>query len=409
MHSMRLLIPLFFLLLSLPAQADRPTYPLEYRVTLNPEKGRAEVVIETDHGGLLQMLDFNIGSGLYSDFEGNGELEVGDERAVWYPPKDQTARLRFHARIDHERDSGEYDARITEDWAIFRGDNMVPAARVRTDGKAWAKAYLTFELPEHWTSVRTGWEKTEERRFRIDNPDRRFDRPTGWMIAGALGTRVEQLGDTKLVVSAPRGSGLRRMDVVTLVTNVWPEIERAFGTTPPKFTVVGHGDPMWRGALSGPNGIFLHADRPMVSENGTSTVIHELMHVVTGIDSTDQNDWIVEGLAEYYAVELMHRAGALTDARKDRAFGSLADWGDDVTRLHTDDSDGATTARAAVLFHDLDREIRKATDGECRLDHLVHELLHDKSVTTEQLRERAEALIGAPARTLDSPLLEGDD
>ncbi|WP_027328192.1 hypothetical protein [Marinimicrobium agarilyticum] len=408
---MRLLALLFLIGLALPTLADSDTYPIHYHVTLNPAENRAEVVIETDHGGRLKKLDFDIDSGRYSDFEANGELTVNDERAVWVPPENN-ARLSYHVSITHERDPGEYDARITEDWAIFRGDDIVPAATVRTQSGARADATLTFTLPEHWTSVRTGWEKLAERRFGIDNPERRFDRPTGWMIAGVLGTRLEQLGNTRLVVSAPVDSSLRRMDAIAITTNVWPEMEKAFGDTPPYILVAGHGDPMWRGALSGPNSLFLHGDRPIVSENGTSTLIHELVHVITRIDGDNHSDWIAEGLAEFYAVELMHRAGAFTDERRDLIMEDLADWGEDVKTLRHAHSSGEITARAVVLFDQLDREIREETDGAYSLDDITRELMEEREVDTEDLRTEVEAILGKASKTLQSPLLvlegEGD-
>ena len=51
--------------------------------------------------------------------------------------------------------------------------------------------------------------------------------------------------------------------------------------------VVGAADPMWRGGLSASNSLFLHADRPLISENGTSTLVHELTHVITRVRGAD--------------------------------------------------------------------------------------------------------------------------
>lgn len=398
----------FLALLAFPSLADdNSVYRLDYHVTLNPDEDRAEVVIESDHEGLLKQLDFNISSGRYSNIEANGELEIEDDRVVWHPPE-KDARLTLHATITHQRRSDGYDARMTEDWAIFRGDNVIPAARVRTRNKAKAEAYLTFTLPEHWSSVSTGWKKLDDRHFRIDNPERRFDRPTGWMIAGKLGTRREKLGDTHLAVSAPRGSDLRRMDIVTLATTVWPEMEKAFGATPPKIAIIGHGDPMWRGGLSGPNAMYLHADRPMVSENGTSTLVHELVHVVTRISGKRNHDWIDEGLAEFYAVELMFRAGAMTESRRERVMEGLADWSEDVDTLIQRRSNGVTTARAVLLFDQLDREIQAETRGKCNLDDLARELIERRDVDLADLREVAESILGRPAKALESKLLRED-
>ncbi len=103
------------------------------------------------------------------------------------------------------------------------------------------------------------------------------------------------------------------MDILTLLTFVWPEVQSVFPRDPKKLLIVGAGDPMWRGGLSGPNSLYMHADRPLVSENGTSSLVHELVHVFSRISDADRSDWISEGLAEYYAIELMRRAGGMSE------------------------------------------------------------------------------------------------
>src|SRR3546814_11955514 len=79
---------------------------------------------------------------------------------------------------------------------------------------------------------------------------------------------------------------------------------------------VSAGDPMWHGGLSGPRSLFVHADRPLISENGSSTLMHEMVHVVTGLRAVSGDDWIVEGIAEYYSMVLLNRSGMLSDARQ---------------------------------------------------------------------------------------------
>lgn len=402
------LIKYVFLLAFLPFMAladDSPTYPLHYQISFDPEADSAQVVIELDHGGLVRELDFNLNPELHSNIQANGKLELKNGRAIWHPPKNG-ARLTLDAKISQMRDDDSYDALMTEDWAIFRGDDLVPAARTRTAQKAEARARLSFELPENWTSVSTGWERIEGTEFAIDNPERRFSRPTGWMIAGRLGTRTDQLGNTRIAVSAPKGSDLRRMDVLTFLSVVWPELEAAFGTSPPYLTIVGHGDPMWRGGLSGPNSLFLHADRPMVSENGTSSLVHELVHVATRIDGKRNHDWITEGIAEFYSFELLHRAGAMSAERRERVLEGLEEWGQDVETLIKRNSTGATSARAVLLFDELDRELRASTEGDKSLDDVVRELIEIRTVSLEDLRRVSEEIAGKPLKALEQKVLK---
>ena len=162
---------------------------------------------------------------------------------------------------------------------------------------------------------------------------------------------------------------------------------------------------MWRGGLSSPNSMFLHAERPLVSENGTSALLHELVHIVTRVRGQPKDDWIAEGIAEFYAGELLYRAGGMSEARHDKLRRWLLDWGKDVKSLRLDRSTGPVTARAAVLLQDLDREIRRRTDDRRDLDDVVRKLMRIGKVSLADLRTAALEVIGGKATTLDSPLL----
>jgi len=311
-------------------------------------------------------------------------------------------------RVSHRRESGAYDARMTADWALLRGDDLVPAARLSQADGVELVSRLQFELPEGWNSVETGWPRIGKNRFRIDNPGRRFDRPTGWILAGKIGARRLRLGETEVTVAAPIGEGLRRMDIITLLTYVWPHAQAAFPRDPEKLLIVGAGEPMWRGGLSAPNSFFMQAERPLISENGTSPLLHELVHVFTRITDTDDSDWISEGVAEYYSIELLRRSGGLGEARYHKVREQLQRWSRDVSSLRGEHSSGAVTARAVLLLEDLNQEIRVASKGRQSLDDLVQGLMRLDKVSTDDVRAIAETLIGEPSKVLDTPLLAGN-
>lgn len=401
-----LLLVGFLAIASVQAE-EAPVYQLHYTVKLEPEKDRARVTIEVDRGDLLRHLSFRMRD-RYSKIETNGTFVVKDGRGVWDLPE-KNARMTLLVKITNERDPGRFDARMTKDWAIFRGDNIIPAVYTDEAPGAESKATLTFKLPKGW-SIETGWPRIKGNTFRIDNPERRFDRPIGWMIAGKLGTRRNQVGNTNVAVSAPQGEGTRRMDTLTFLTFVWPQMQQAFGQTPDKLLIVSAGDPMWRGGLSASNSLFLHADRPLVTEDGTSPLVHELVHMVTRIsgaledDSSD--DWIAEGLAEWYSVELMFRAGAMNRERRQQIMSRLSKRGEDVTFLRQARSTGAVTARAVVLFDELDQEIRLRTNNQHDLDDVVRALIPVRKVALDDLRQAAENLVGDTVTTLQTPLLK---
>jgi hypothetical protein len=265
-------------------------------------------------------------------------------------------------------------------------------------------------LPEGWAGIETGWARQKDNLFLIDNPERRFDRPTGWMIAGNIGTRRATISKTAIAVSAPKGEKFQRMDALTFFNFVWPEVYLAFKQAPQKLLIVGAGDPMWRGGLSASNSLFLHADRPLVSENGTSPLLHELTHMVTRISgvttSKTNDDWIAEGLAEFYSFELLYRAHGMTKSRRTKIIKSLTKWGKDIKSLRSTKSTGPVTARAVVLLDELDKEIRKKSHNKYNIDHVTRNLMAIRKVSLSDLRKSVEGLIGARVDALDSPLLK---
>lgn len=383
------------------------SYDVEYTVEFLPAEGEAAITIAIAPGdGRATQLDFAMDDRRYRAVEGDGEVRRGDGRVVWTPPE-RGGALRYRYRIDHERRGGGFDARITKDWAIVRGDDLVPGAKVRTSPGADSRARLRFRLPPGWTNVDTPYLQNRARdAFVVVNPERRFDRPVGWIIAGDVGTRRELVAGMEVSIAGPKGSEVRRNDMLAFINAAAPEMRHAFGRLPKKVLIVGAGDPMWRGGLSGPRSLYLHAARPTISENGTSTLMHELTHVITRIRGADGDDWIAEGLAEFYSIALLHRAGLLSDARRERALAWMQRHGQGIKRLRAPSSSGKRTARAVTLFAALDAEIRAASDGRHDIDEVTRALVGRGRVSLEELREEAERVLGAPSKTLATPLLD---
>ncbi len=131
-----------------------------------------------------------------------------------------------------------------------------------------------------------------------------------------------------------------------------------------------------------------------------------MTHVITRIRGGKNADWIAEGLAEYYSVELVYRSGGMTDARYRDVQKRLKDWSKDVTDLQVKRSSGPITAKAVLLLQQLDKEIRVRTNNRKSLDNITRKLMQERKVSLEILREKAEKLVGGKLKTLDSPLLQ---
>ncbi|MBJ2220724.1 hypothetical protein [Pseudomonas sp. MF7453] len=378
---------------------------LDYHVKLLPQSEQAEVRVSLAQGSAVRSLDFDLGrSGDYSDFKADGQWQVTGSRGVWQPSADK-ASLTYRVRLTHARKPGTYDTRVTPNWALLRGEDLVPAARLDQQDGIELVSRLMFELPAGWKSVETAWPRIGKNKFRIDNVSRLFDRPTGWMLAGNLGSRRLRLGETDVTVASPKGQGMRRMDVLTLLTFVWPQVDAAFPRHPAKLLIVGASDPMRRGAYSLRDSIYLNSRTPLVGENGSSPLLREVVQAIGRFNDHDSSDWISEGLGEYYAIELVRRAGGLTDERYAAIQARLAKESKAVTSLRGEQIGSAGVARAVLVLQDLDREIRVKTHNKRSLDDLAQAVMRVNSINTKEFVQLAESVIGESSVVLDSKLL----
>ncbi len=386
------------------AIAEEFPYALRYDLILSPEAGLAEVSLTLGEGAQhVRWMRFAIDPERMEGFAGDGELALAGRHLTWTPPG-EGGRLSYTVAIDRRRGT-RFDARMTRDWAVFRGDDLFPPARLLQEAGAEAEAELHVHLPEGW-SFAAPYERLREHVYLIENPRRGFDRPTGWMAAGRLGVRRERIAGVEVTVAGPMNQGVRRLDMLAFMNWNLPELRAIVDELPERLLVVSARDEMWRGGLSGPHSLYLHADRPLLSENGTSTLLHELVHVVTGLSSREGGDWIIEGLAEYYSLKLMWRSGTISKRRYQRAFRQLSQWGGE---LEFEDLDvrrarGPVTARAVLLFRQLDQEIYRKSGRKQSLDDVVKRLVENgEPVDLDRLRDAVEAVMGEPAAALPAP------
>ncbi|MBK5516204.1 hypothetical protein [Pseudomonas sp. TH10] len=381
---------------------------LDYHVRLLPQSDQAEVRLTLAKGEAVRSLDFDLGDGShYSDFKADGQwlLNPGKQaRGVWRPSSEK-ASLTYRVRISHGRKNGSFDTRMTPTWALMRGDDLVPAARLDQQDGIELVSRLEFELPTGWNSVETAWPRIGKNKFRIDNPSRLFDRPTGWMLAGHLGSRRTRLGETEVTVASPQGQGMHRMDVLTLLTFIWPQVQAVYPRHPTKLLIVGASDPMWRGSLAARESIYLNSRLPLVSESGSSALVRELAQLFARINDKQRSDWISEGFAEYYAIELVRRAGGMSDERYASLHKKLAREGEKVKTLRGEQVDSAQIGRAVLLLGELDQEIRIKTRNKRSLDDVLRGAMRLESVDTREFVQLAESVIGEPSSVLDTGLL----
>ena len=374
----------------LPRQADsaapsqeRPAFTLFYTAWVKPDPGIATVKLRiSSHPDWVNWMRFYVDPERHENFLHSGELVREGDELLWTPPDDD-AWIQYDVKIESRRSNGRYDGYITEDWALFRADDLVPPVRTDFRDGTQSRAKLEVHLPDGW-SIATRYPRYTSGRYKVDDPDRLIDRPTGWLVMGRIGTRRETIGGTKVTVAAPVDQGVKRMDMIAFLRWTLLTMQSLFPNFPDRLLIVSADDPMWRGALSAPNSLYLHADRPMISGNGTSTLIHELVHVAMSARSGPKADWIVEGLAEYYSLEVLHRSGTLSTERYENAHEELAEWGKDVESLDVERSHGPITAKAVGRLRLIDKEIREQSGGRRSLDDVVRTLATtDGEITRE--------------------------
>jgi len=379
--------------------ADRH-YDVTFSADFQPERHVVEAHIKVAQAThMLRLLDLYTPDPEFSGFVADGSFKRTANRLQWNVPA-EGGTLTYKVRIDHERGK-LMDARMTRNWAILRLDDVFPAARVRSRTGAISRSLLELHGPPGW--------HLETRYGTVDGPmdvggseQRRFVRPTGWMAAGKLGVRRELIAQRKVSVAAPVGQGMRRMDMLAFLRWTLPHLVKLFPDFPDRLLIVGARDQMWHGGLSGPGSVYLYADLPLISENATSPLLHELVHVATGSEGKKREDWIIEGLAEYYGLEILRRSGGISKKRFRQAMQQLGGWANRENGKLVSPSSGADTARAVLLFYGIQRELKQHEAGS--LDSIVRKLMAAPSIDRGELLNLVEAKLGSRSDSLRQAL-----
>ncbi len=394
------------LLLVLGACSAEPLRAAEYGLHFtanfseNDAYARARIDVDQNRAN-LRALDFNVPRDRYELIEADGTTESRDGRLLWSPPR-RGGGIAFKVKVDSAKGDA-YDARHTGDWILMRLDDLFPPATIRVKKGADPIATVSMDGPKGWSFESPYGDLT--RKVKPVEGTRNFLRPTGWLVGGRIGTRRDTIAGRKVTVAAPQNSGFRRLDTLAFLNWTLPELARAFPTLPKQLLLVGAPQEMWRGGLSAPSSLYLHVTRPLISENGTSPVLHELAHAGGLHSAARGSDWIVEGLAEYYGLVVLRRTGGLSALRFERAIGDQREWAASADGRLSDPSTGADTARAVVVFHELAAELREKGHN---IDQVLAGLLAEPPISATVLRTVTTDLLGAPSAVLRKALKEAE-
>jgi hypothetical protein len=334
-----------------------PEYGLAFKLTVEAGQSQARASIAVDQKEpLLLALRFRAPTDRFTDFNGDGTMARDGVFLTWEPPP-QGGKISYAVEIDNRRDSGSFDALVATNWAILKGDDVFPAARTRQIAGAVSKTTLHLRLPDHWSAVTP--------------------------YPGHL-------------VAAPVGAGVERLGMLALIRWTLPRVLAEMVDRPSQLTLVSAPDPMWRGGLSAGNSLYVHADRPLLSENATSTLVHEMIHLLMPVPAADDHDWIDEGIAEYLCLRVLSDTGTIARERFDAAIADFRKRGRGVASMRSSTAGGVIKARAVAVFHDLDHELQAASHGEADIFTLMRKMMVTaEPLDLERLRTLARTVAGS--------------
>jgi hypothetical protein len=389
------------------AASEGLEYRAQFRVEIRPDEPVTGGIRVIQPDSRLRRLELAMPADRFSAIAADGRITRRGDTVTWRIPE-RGGDLRYRVAIDHRRNDKGYDALLTDDWAIFRAEDVFPGADAAFRPGTRARGELLFDLPPGW-SVATPYLPDAAGHLAVDGAGRAYARPVGWFIVGKIGTRKDTIGDTTVRVAGPRDQDLPRVPTLALLRWTLPVLEAELPATPQYLLIVLADDPLWRGGLSAPNSLFAHARRPLISENGTSTLVHEIVHVVAPVPAAPDHDWIDEGIAEYVALVMLRRSDTISRERFEHAVDTFRRRGAPVRTMLTRNAGGDVKARAVAIFYDIDQELQARSRAQRDIFDLLRRMMaEDSPIDANRLRDIAgEVAGGTPLRALGAGRIPG--
>ncbi|MFI5397281.1 MAG: hypothetical protein ACHQ9S_17210 [Candidatus Binatia bacterium] len=359
----------------------KETFSIDYIVTVsatNPHT--AQVRWELTGIEEVKHLRLRFPSARFDSFHGTGKLRPVEGGLVW-EPGGPYAHLTYRVKIDHIRGQRQrYDSYAGHDWIVTRARNLFPRIDIDchpdTKGTPKSRARLIFRLPRGWRSA-APLPALGPGTYHLSEPGKILDRPRGWFALGKFNLDRQEIAQIMIELVRMPGSTLPPTELFHFLDRTLPTLKKLLLAGPETLLVVSAPDPMWHGGISGEHSFFMHTGRPLRTPDKTSPYLHELFHVLQPYKPAADADWIEEGLAEFYSLELQRRAGLIDAAAYARALGYFERFGLWNVDLTQQQDNAATNNSAPLVMHALDQRIQRATAGKKRLDDVVTELAQE--------------------------------
>lgn len=365
------------------ASSARASFFVRYVVSV-PQPGADVLRVRWELAGANEVTTLELVDREHSlrNIAATGEIRPTDGGWLW-APNGPYAHLAYEVAVNRLRgQQARYDSYSHPQWVVTRGRLLFPLTRIvyrkpatpsSTDGPT-QDALLYFQLPAGWSAATPYPRATQAHAFRLSKP-RGIPLPRGWIALGRFAREEREVAGVHFEFARMPGSGLDAESLFSfldatfpLLLNLFPERrDRSLN----RVLVVSAPDPMWHGGISGFRSLFLHGQRPLRDVDRTSPILHELFHVFQPFRPATDADWIVEGLAEFYSLELQRRAGILDHKAYNQALRSFRRYGSWGVDLRQQRDNAATNNSAPLVFHALDQELLRITGGNQGLDQVV--------------------------------------
>ena len=377
----------------------KPSFSIDYIVTISdPHSGIATV--RWDLAGIDEVKSFalRLRHRRFADLQASGTLEQNGDTARWTPGAPY-AHLSYTVKLNHVRGQhGRFDSFSTDSWVVTRARDLFPGARITVeatpDATPKSRARLIFRLPAGWQSA-AALPSAAPATYAINQPGKILDRPRGWFALGRFALERQEIGGIMVQIAKIPGSNLAPAETFEFLERTLPSLQKLLGSEPETILIVSAPDPMWHGGLSGAASFYMHGSRPLRTPDKTSPYLHELFHVLQPYAPGADADWIVEGLAEFYSLELQRRAGLINDAAFVRGLGYFQRYGLWDVDLRQQHDNAATNNSAPLVFWALDQRIQRSTSGKMRLDDVIARLAHqERPIDTARFESQVSQVTG---------------
>lgn len=363
--------------------AERATFAIDYVVSITEKEwSRATVRWELAGGEEIRAFIMRFPTGT-SDIRGSGVVKSHGNEVHWEPHAPY-GHLSYSIPIQHRRGAQQrFDSYATSTWIVTRARQLFPRTRVesyqRDDVTPRSRSRLLFRLPAGWQSA-TALPPIAAHTYRVFLPDRTLSMPRGWFVLGHFEMTRQEIADIMVQFARIPAVTITAQEVFTFLEPTLPALQRLLGSTPESILIAAAPDPMWRGGISGEQSFFVHGDRPLRTPDRTAPYLHELFHVLQPFRAGQDADWIIEGLAEFYSLELQRRAGLINDRSFGRGLASFGRHGLWNVDLRTQHDNAATNNSAPLVLYALDQRIQRATAGRRKLDDVVAVLARERGI-----------------------------